>query len=241
MNLGDLTRFLNPIKRQIFLLIGKAILTAVNNEGKTGFHDSGTRANPQRVSMNWFGQLTDIERTQPYGFETYPKADTAKCVIVSPDGSRSNAFVIMIQDDEYRPTDLAESDVCLYNKDDLRVWLEGTKLRIKGATGGVVVEDGDVTVEKGDAIVKLGNAIVEAGDAIIGPNSISFLNHFHLGNLGVNTGIPVVGGGTPGPASPATTNATGDIIDGSGKNLRTHTHPYTWTDAGGAGNTGAAN
>ena len=136
MNLGDLTRFLNPIKRQIFLLIGKAILTKVNNVGKTGFHDSGTRPNPQRIDINWFGQLTDIERAQPYGFETYPKADTAKCVLVSPDGSRSNAFVIMVQDDEYRPTDLIEGDVCLYDKDDARIKCSGGKVAIGNKDNG---------------------------------------------------------------------------------------------------------
>ena len=130
-------RILAPIKHKIFLLVGKAILTAVNNEGKTGFHDSGTRANPQRVSMNWFGQLTDIERAQPYGFETYPKADTAKAILLSLDGSRSNAFVIMVQDDEYRPTDLVEGAVCVYDKDDARIQCSDGKVALGNKTEAV--------------------------------------------------------------------------------------------------------
>ena len=133
----SLERLLNPIKRKIFLMVGKAILTAVNNEGKSGFHDSGTRANPQRVTMNWFGQLTDIERSQPYGFETYPVADTAKAILLSPDGSRSNAFVIMVQDDEYRPTDLSEGASCQYDKDDARVLCSGGKVAIGNKTASV--------------------------------------------------------------------------------------------------------
>lgn len=233
---------IEKIKRKIFLLLGKALLTAVNNSGDVGYFPSGSRATPQRVSVDWFGTLTDLERSQPYGLETYPVIGTAKAIILSPDGSRSNSFVALVQDDEYRPDDLASGDVCLYNSDDLRVWLEGGKLRIKGATANVVVEDGDVVVEKGDAVVKLGDALVEVGDAIIGPDSISFLNHFHLGNLSYNTGIPVVGSGTPKPANSPAGDASGnldmntkDIInvgDVDGKDVSTHTH--SGVTAGGA-------
>ena len=117
-------------KRKLFLMVGKALLTAVNNVGKSGFHDSGTRANPQRVTMNWYGQLTDVERSQPYGFETYPVAGddtTAKAILLSPDGSRSNAFVVMVQDDEYRPTDLTEGASCQYDNNDGRHTIAGGK------------------------------------------------------------------------------------------------------------------
>ena len=237
---------LEILKRKIFYIVGKSILTAINNSGKTGFYDSGSRANPQRVSTNWFGNLTDIERSQPYGLETYPVIGTSKGIYLSPDGVRSNVFCIMVQDDDYRPIDLASGDVCLYNSDDLRVWLEGGKLRIKGATDGVVVEDGDVTVEKGDAYVTLGDAIVEAGDAIVGPNSISFLNHFHLGNLGYNTGIPEPGAGVSPPATPPTFDQGDNTIDMGNQDIKnvlgisatvgTHTHPDPV-----AGNTGQPN
>jgi phage gp45-like len=237
----NIANIINPIKRKLFYLVGKSLLTAINNEGKTGFYDSGTRANPQRISTNWFGNLTDIERSQPFGLETHPIIGTSKGVYLSPDGSRSNVFCIMIQDDEYRPTDIASGDTCLYNSDDLRVWLEGGKLRIKGATANVVVEDGDVVVEKGDAVVKLGDALVETGDAIVGPNSISFLNHFHLGNLSYNTGIPVVGAGTPKPAGAPSGDASGNIdmnnkdvktIGAAGTDYSTHGHEQP-ADTGG--------
>lgn len=55
--------------------------------------------------------------------------------------------------------------------------------------------------------------------------AISALLHFHLANLGVNSGAALpVGGGTPPPGTPASTNGSGDIIDGSGTNLSTHNH-----------------
>jgi len=149
MNLNSLNRFLDPIRRQIFLLVGKAILTAVNNEGKVGFNDSGSRSNPQRLTMNWFGQLTDIERSQPYGFETNPVVDTAKAVLLSPDGSRSNAFVIMVQDDEYRPIDLVEGGVCLYDNEGGRHTISGGKHAIGNKdTGNELLDLVDKTLDE---------------------------------------------------------------------------------------------
>jgi phage gp45-like len=130
MNLNELTRFLNPIKRKLFMLVGKALITAVNSTGEVGFYPAGDRKNPQRVSMNWLGNLTDIEHSQPFGFEARSLVGTAKAIILSPDGSRSNAFVIMVQDDEYRPDDLGEGDSCLYDDSNIRVWAKDGKLVI---------------------------------------------------------------------------------------------------------------
>lgn len=128
--LRDVAKLLSPIKRKIYLLIGRAILEAVNNEGKTGFHDSGSRANPQRVQVTGLVNetLTDIDRFQEYGFETYPIADTAEAVLISPDGTRANSFVIMIQDNEYRPTDLLAGDSCQYDHKNARMLCRDGKL-----------------------------------------------------------------------------------------------------------------
>lgn len=119
---------LNSIKTKFFLLIGKALLTAVNSTGAVGYYPAGSRKNPQRVSVNWLGTMTDIEHAQPYGFESYPAVGTAKAVILCPDGARSNAFVMMVQDDEHRPDDLSEGDSCQYDKDNARILCSGGKI-----------------------------------------------------------------------------------------------------------------
>ena len=115
ISLNDLSRLLNPVKRKLFLLVGKALFTAVNSTGAVGFYPAGSRKNPQRVSTEWFGKLTDIEHSQPYGFESYPIVGTAKVVLLSPDGSRGNTFAILVQDDTYRPDDLASGASCQYD------------------------------------------------------------------------------------------------------------------------------
>lgn len=207
MGISDLARILDPIKRKIFLLIGKALLTAINNEGKVGTYDSGSRANPQRLTMNWFGQLTDIERSQPFGFETYPVVGTSKAVLLNPDGARSNVFCIMVQDDAYRPTDLSEGEVCIYDKDDNRIWIKNGKLHI---------------VHSGDVEMEIGGDLKVKGDIIANWDTtpISVVNHPHIGDLGFNTGAPVVvGGGVAPPGSAPTYDSGTNTADLKGMDL----------------------
>jgi len=130
ITIRDVVKLLNPIKRKIYLLIGRAVLAAVNNEGKVGFYDSEDRPTPQRVQVTGLVNetLTDLERFQEYGFETYPIPATAEAILVSPDGTRANSFVIMIQDITYRPTDLQEGDSCQYDYKNARILCRDGKL-----------------------------------------------------------------------------------------------------------------
>ncbi len=70
--------------------------------------------------------------------------------------------------------------------------------------------------------------------------AIAMLTHYHFGNLGRNTSIGEVSGGTGLPTNAPTMNADGEIIDGNGTNSTEHGHPYTWTDGPGSGTTGNA-
>lgn len=172
MRLSDLQRYLNPIRRKLYMMMGKALLTAVNNSGEVGFYAAGDRKNPQRLNMDWLGTLTDIERAQPYGFESYPIVGTAKNIILAQDGSRQNAFVVMVQDDEYRPTDGSEGDTIFYGKNDKT---SGEKHRVHfkndgsievwaGKTNKVVIaKDGDIDVESATNcnITVGGNAVID--------------------------------------------------------------------------------
>jgi hypothetical protein len=137
----------------------------------------------------------------------------------------------------------------------------GADVTIK-ATGTVNVEcseiigtaSGNITLEAGgNANVTAGGTVaieasgvttncditVTGGDVIA--DGVSLKNHFSLGNLGFNTGVPIPTGnpGVPAPANPPSMDG-GDIIDGNGTKSTLHTHPYTWTEMAGSGNTGTA-
>lgn len=98
----------NSIRKKIFLLIGRAILTAVNNSGKT-----------MTVQVTGLKDetITGIERFQEYGFESYPKVGSAECVIGFINGNREHGIVLCIHDREYRPTDLVEGEARMYHND----------------------------------------------------------------------------------------------------------------------------
>lgn len=70
--------------------------------------------------------------------------------------------------------------------------------------------------------------------------AITMLTHYHFGNLGRNTSVGEVSGGTGLPSNSPTMNSNGEIIDGNGTNSTQHGHPYTWTDGPGSGTTGNA-
>ncbi len=63
MNFLDFKRLIRPITNKIFLLLGRAVLMAINNSEDT-----------QKIQVIALADetISDIERFQEYGFETYP-------------------------------------------------------------------------------------------------------------------------------------------------------------------------
>jgi len=104
-----LARVLNPIKRQIYMLIGRSILSYVNNS-------KGTQL--LQIKLLADEVCSDIERLEDYGLTSYPLKD-AEPLALFINGNRSHGVVVCVHDRRYRPTDLAEGEVCLYSKDDL--------------------------------------------------------------------------------------------------------------------------
>ena len=107
MTFFDIERILQPIKRKIFLVIGRAILTAIDNSEGT-----------QKVQVTGLDgeTITGIERFQEYGFESYPKKD-AEVVIGFINGNRDQGIALKVHDRTYRPTDLVEGEARVYNFD----------------------------------------------------------------------------------------------------------------------------
>ena len=125
----NFTRWTDRIKKKIFLLIGRALLTAIDNSGKT-----------QKIQVSALKDetITDIERFQEYGLETYPKVGTTEAVIAFINGNREQGIALCLHDREYRPLDLIEGEVRLYHLDGkTRVSLKDSLVEI---TGGGALE-----------------------------------------------------------------------------------------------------
>jgi len=128
-------RLITALKNKIYLIVGRAILKAVNNGEST--------QKLQIVALN--GEtITDIERFQEYGFESYPFAD-AEVAALFLNGNRDNGIVICVHDKRYRPTDLAAGEVAVYHSESHRVILKaggvieiaGTEIKIGDVTGAL--------------------------------------------------------------------------------------------------------
>ncbi len=118
--LEEINRLLNPWKRRILLMAGKAIITAVKDTGKL-----------QVLQLEIMkDELTeDVERIQEYGFSSRPPADS-EAVLLCIGGDRANAVVIATDSAALRPRDLADGDSVLYNKAGVKVWAKGDLLRL---------------------------------------------------------------------------------------------------------------
>jgi len=108
-------RMVRPLKARIQLMVGRALLAAVDNSGKT-----------QRLHIQLMAdeEISGVERFQDYGVESYPLAD-AEALAVFLGGNREHGIVVRVHDRRYRPLDLEEGDVQVYSMHGTphRIWL----------------------------------------------------------------------------------------------------------------------
>lgn len=106
----DFKRLTNTIQNKIFLLVGRAIVTYINNS---------TDVHHQKVQLSVLKNetLSNVERIQEYGFETYPHTNS-EAVSLFLSGDRRHGLVIAIGDRRYRLTDLTEGEVAIYTSED---------------------------------------------------------------------------------------------------------------------------
>lgn len=102
--MSALDRKFQVLRDRIFLLIGRAVLAAVNDGG-----------NRQRVQFSALrGEVKDdVERVQEYGFTSVPLPG-AQVLFVSISGGRDHPIAISVDDPRYRMKGLQPGEVALY-------------------------------------------------------------------------------------------------------------------------------
>lgn len=108
LGIGDLTRFLAPIKRKIFLLVGRSILAAINDEEST-----------QKLQLKLLSDeiATDAEHFENYGFSAYPWED-AEALATFINGNRDHGIVVVVHDRRYRPDYLTQGEAVVFTDED---------------------------------------------------------------------------------------------------------------------------
>ncbi len=144
--LPDFRRLIRPITNKIFLLLGRAVLELIEKS------DEGT----QRIQATALANetISNIERFQEYGFETYPVAG-AEVFINFLNGNRDHGIALCVHDSRYRPTYLEEGDVCLYTFRDKTV-THRILMKPDGTTQ-IVCKDLDIQVQGDMTCVSTGS------------------------------------------------------------------------------------
>lgn len=169
MDFLNFKRLIAPLQRKIFLLLGRALLTAIDNSEGT-----------QKIQATVLSgeTINDIERFQEYGFESYPLSG-AEPFIVFLNGNRNQGVVLCVHDRRYRPTDLAPGESAVYHHEGHRVIVKaGGIIEVEGTE----IKIGDVTGALEKLLNKLAMDIYNAHTHSQGPDSD--------GNAQVDTGVP---------------------------------------------------
>lgn len=189
MNLPDFKRLIRPIANKIFLLLGRAVLKAIDNSPNT--------QNIQVIALA-DETISEIERFQEYGFETYPFAE-AEVFVGFLNGNRDHGIALVIHDSRYRPTNLSEGEVTLYTDEDatteFRLWLKRNRIAYLRADKLQAILDTEAYINSSQ--VMLGGDTWATLKAIMTEEMIAvFNNHVHSqgndagGDAQVNTDPP---------------------------------------------------
>lgn len=244
-------RALEPLKQRVYMLAGRAILTAINDGAKI-----------QEVQLKALKDetLEKVQRFQEFGFTSNPPKGT-EAILVALGGSRGNSVIIATDNRLVRLTGLASGETAIYTDDGTYLHLKKAGIvELKAATHLIVdVPDstfkGNVKVEGNTEMV--GTLLVKENvtaekDVLVQQDLAVTLNGTVGGNLGV-TGVVSAAGytGPMGGAAVLTVDiqTTGDItannVIAGGTDMADikatfngHTHPENGT---GGGTTSAPN
>lgn len=96
------------VARRVLLAASRGVLRLVDDE---------TRLQSVQLEALRGEVLEALDRIQEYGF-TSVAAPGADAVLIALGGQRQHSVVVALDDRRYRPTGLAEGDVCLYTLQD---------------------------------------------------------------------------------------------------------------------------
>lgn len=214
MNLSDFRRLIRPITNKVFLLLGRAVLKAIDNSEET-----------QKIQVIALSEetISDIERFQEYGFETYPWEE-AEVFIGFLNGNRDHGIALCVHDGRYRPTDLVQGEIAIYTDEDastpFRVQMKRNRIHFRRSDKEDIDIDTSKTEDIGtsktvtvptetnvNAVEHIINSpqVSLGGPAFAGLRALIDERAIALINAHVHSGVTVGGGDTGAPTTTLTT------------------------------------
>lgn len=144
----ELHRFMQPIRRRIALLLGRALLVSA---------DDSKGIQLIRIQMFNGEEKQGVERLQSYGMTSVPK-EGSEVLIGAINGSKDQVIAIVVNDSNARMTGLNEGDVALHRQSGDKVWIKllsndvieinAKNVNVNLETGGQLnVAGGNLTVD----------------------------------------------------------------------------------------------
>ncbi|MEF2145117.1 MAG: phage baseplate assembly protein V [Desulfovibrionaceae bacterium] len=136
-----------PLHRRIMLMVGRAVLRAVND----------TPAMQELQIEPLAGEvLARVERVQNYGFTSHPHLGAeAACVFCG--GNRDHGLVLAVDDRRYRIKGLEQGEVAIYTDEDQAA--HGHRIVLR--RGGVLEIQGDILNLRAETRVHISGKEVE--------------------------------------------------------------------------------
>lgn len=102
-----LAKLTAPLRRRVQLMVGRAVLAAVDDAKKAQVVQAALLAD----------EVRDVERFQEYGLTSVPPKDT-EAIVVFVGGNRAHGVVVATESRAYRPRGLGDGEVALYTSHD---------------------------------------------------------------------------------------------------------------------------
>jgi phage baseplate assembly protein V len=157
---AGLTRLMQPLRDRMQNMIGRAILSAVNDD---------SMLQTLQIELTADEAQDGVEHFQPYGFAYHPLAG-GEAIALFPGGLRSHAVILSVSDRRYRLKALQGGEVALYDDLGQKLHLTRDGIMIESAIGVTIATEGDftVTAEGAVSITAQGDTTIDGAAILLG-------------------------------------------------------------------------
>lgn len=160
-----LNRWANPIKTRVMLMIGRCVLTALDDS--TGYQVAQVRTGENEIASG-------LIRIQNFGFTSRPKSGAAG-IAAFVGGNRDHGILLAVDDARYRPK-VSEGEAAVYSAFGAKIVLKTDgSIEATPATGQSFKVVGPITA----------SGIIHSDlDITAGVTNTSLKTHVHTGGTG---------------------------------------------------------
>ena len=139
-------RLTRPIRRVYFCLT-KMNLKALINRATLSAKNGARKLRTLQIQLLGGDIRESVEHFEPYGFTSEPHVG-AEAIGLALGGDRDQTLAVVVTDRRYRPTDLKDGEVCVFDDLGRKIYLSRDGIRVEGVSSPVLVNtSASVTVD----------------------------------------------------------------------------------------------